>query len=180
MRNRKAMGWGEFIIGILLIILSIYTFFNPSAALKGIAVIYGLFALISGIIDIVYYAELEQRTGFAPAVSLISGIISIIAGTFILFNIAAGVWMLLFLFSLWFTMHCIGRLSHLPLVRLLNGHGYYYFTMIVNIIGLILGFLMLMNPVISFLSASYIIVIYLLILGIDSIIFSLVLLGIGN
>src|SRR5699024_12196769 len=81
------------------------------------------------------------------------------------------------LFPLWFIIHCIGRLSHLPFVRMTCGNGYYYFTMIVNIIGLILGFLMILNPILSFLSVGYIIAIYLLILGIDGVIFSFVLLN---
>ena len=71
-------------------------------------------------------------------------------------------------------------MSHLPFIRLACGNGYYYFTMIVNIIGLILGFMMILNPVLSFLSASYIIAIYLLILGIDSVIFPLSLLDSSN
>lgn len=180
MRNRKAVGWGELIVGVLLIILGIYTFIRPAAALEGVTLIYGIFALVTGIMDIVYYVKLEQRTGFAPAISLVSGIISVIAGVFILFNIVAGKWALLILFPIWFIMHCIGRLSHLPFVRLTCGSGYYYFTIIVNIIGLILGFMMILNPVLSFLSASYIIAIYLLILGIDSVIFSLALLDSRN
>lgn len=171
MKSRKAVGRGEFIFGVLLIILGIYTFIRPSAALEGATLIYGVFALMTGIMDIAYYIKIEQRTGFPPAISLVSGIISVIAGVFILFNIVAGEWALLILFPIWFIMHCIGRLSHLPFVRLTCVSGYYYFTMAVNIIGLILGFTMILNPVLSFLSASYIIAIYLLILGIDSVIF---------
>ena len=177
MKNRRTVGWSEFIVGTLLIILGIYTFVKPAAAVKGVTVIYGIFALVTGIMDIVYYIKAEQRTGFAPAVSLISGIISAIAGIFILFHLMAGEWALLILFPLWFIMHCIGRLSHLPFVRMTCGNGYYYFTMIVNIIGLILGFLMILNPILSFLSVGYIIAIYLLILGIDGVIFSFVLLN---
>ena len=180
MKSRKAVGRGEFIFGVLLIILGIYTFIRPSAALEGATHIYGVFALMTGIMDIAYYIKIEQRTGFPPAISLVSGIISVIAGVFILFNIVAGEWALLILFPIWFIMHCIGRLSHLPFVRLTCVSGYYYFTMAVNIIGLILGFTMILNPVLSFLSASYIIAIYLLILGIDSVIFSLALLDSRN
>lgn len=84
MRNRKAVGWGELIVGVLLIILGIYTFIRPAAALEGATLIYGIFALVTGIMDIVYYVKLEQRTGFAPTISLISGIISVIAITSIL------------------------------------------------------------------------------------------------
>lgn len=63
MRSRKAVGWGELIVGVLLIILGIYTFIRPAAALEGATLIYGIFALVTGIMDIVYYVKLEQRTG---------------------------------------------------------------------------------------------------------------------
>lgn len=45
-----------------------------------------------------------------------------------------------------------------------------------NILGLILGVLMIFNPFLSFLSASYLIGIYLIFLGIDSLVFALNLL----
>ena len=74
------------------------------------------------------------------------------------------------LFPVWFITHCISRLTHLPVIRWTAGTRYYYFTMVVNIIGLILGIFMICNPFLSFLSVSYIIGVYLLILGTDHIV----------
>ena len=74
------------------------------------------------------------------------------------------------LFPLWFIAHCISRLPNLNTVRLLSGSFTYYFTLILNIIGLILGTLMLIDPWISLLSIRYIVSFYLLLLGIDCII----------
>ena len=71
------------------------------------------------------------------------------------------------LFPLWFITHCISRLTHLPLIRMTAGTGYYYFTLIVNILGLLLGFVMIFNPLMSFFSVSYIIGGYLILIGID-------------
>ncbi len=175
-RNKKLLGCGELILGILLILLGIYTFVNPSSALTGVTVIYGILALVTGIVDIVYYIKLEQRTGFGPVFSLVGGILSIIAGILLLFNIDIGIWVLVVLFPIWFIAHCVARLAHLPYIRLTAGTGYYYFTLVVNILGLILGVLMIFNPFLSFLSASYLIGIYLIFLGIDSLVFALNLL----
>lgn len=176
-KNVKLLGWGELILGILLILLGIYTFANPSAAMTGVTVVYGTLALITGIVDIIFYVKLEQRTGFGPAFSLVGGILSIIVGILILCNIAAGAWTLVILFPIWFIAHCVARLTHLPYIRLTVGNGYYYFTLAVNILGLILGFLMIFNPYLSFLSISYLIGFYLLFLGIDSLVFAIHLLG---
>ncbi len=176
MKNRKAFGWGELIVGILLIILGIYTFINPSAAIEGVTFIYGLVALITGIIDLVFYIRLEQRSGFAPVLSLVGGIISIIAGLLILFNLGIGTWVMIILFPIWFIAHCIARLAHLPFIRITSGSGYYYFTLIINIIGLILGIMMIFDPFVSFFSLGYLIGMYLIFLGVDSIVFALNLL----
>ena len=173
MKNKTAIGWGELILGVLLIILGIYTFINPSAAMTGVTLVYGILALITGIVDIIFYVKLEQRTGFAPALSLVCGILSIIAGILIMFNLAVGEWVLIILFPIWFIAHCIARLAHLPYIRMTSGTGYYYFTIVINILGLILGVFMIFDPFISFISASYVIGIYLLCLGIDSIVFSI-------
>lgn len=116
MKRRSAFGWGELIIGILLIVLGAFTFARPSSALTGIVFVYGILAVITGIADIVFYVKIEQHTGFGPAVSLVTGILSILAGILLLFNPGAGKWAMVILFPLWFITHCISRLTHLPLI----------------------------------------------------------------
>ncbi|HJA93064.1 MAG TPA: DUF308 domain-containing protein [Candidatus Eisenbergiella merdipullorum] len=177
MRNRKAFGWAELILGILLCILGIYTFIHPSVGVTGATLLYGIVALVSGIIDIVFYIKLEQRTGFGPALSLVGGILSIIASLLILFNLGVGEWVLVILFPIWFIAHCIAQLAHLPFIRLMEGTGYYYFTLVINILGLLVGIFMFFTPFVSFFSVGYMIAIYLLFLGIDSVVFSLNLLS---
>ena len=71
---------------------------------------------------------------------------------------------------IWFIAHCISHLSHLNIIRITAGSSYYYFSLIINIIGLVLGFLMLIRPVIAVVSVGYIIGIYLILLGVDSIV----------
>ena len=80
MRNRSAFGWGELVVGIALVVLGIFTFARPSSALTGIVFVYGLLAVVTGIADIAFYVKIERHTGFGPVVSLITGILSILAG----------------------------------------------------------------------------------------------------
>ncbi len=170
MKRRSMLGWGELVVGILLILLGVFTFVRPSSALTGIVFLYGILAIVTGIMDIAFYVKVEKHTGFGPAVSLVTGILSLIAGILLLINPNAGKWVLTILFPLWFITHCISRLTHLPVIRLTAGTGYYYLTLVINIIGLILGIFMIFNPFISFLSVSYVIGGYLLLLGIDHIV----------
>ena len=176
MRSKKALGWGELILGILLTALGVFSFVRPASALTGVTYLYGILALITGVIDIVFYVKLEQRTGFGPGLSLAGGILSVIAGLTILLYPSAGAWALVVLFPIWFIAHCISRLTRLPFIRLAGRSGYYYFTLVLNILGIVLGFLMIVNPMISLFSIGYVIGVYLLILGIDSLVSALDLL----
>ena len=168
MKSRSSFGWLELIIGILLILLGVFTIVKPGIALTGLVVVYGIMALIMGIADIVLYVRVERYTGFGPMVSLISGILSVMTAIMLLVYPNSGKWVLSLLFPILFIAHCISRLSQLNTIRITAGNGMYYFTMVVNIIGVVLGFIMIINPLFSMLSVSYIVSIYLILLGVDS------------
>lgn len=173
MKKHSEFGWMELIVGILLILLGIFTFMRPGSMLTGIVVVYGIIAVITGIEDIVLYVRLEKYTGFGPMVSLISGILSVMCGVMLFVYPDAGKWILSLLFPVWFISHCISRLSHIQLLRIMRGKVVYYVALILNIIGIILGFLMLFQPVLTFISmriVGYIVAAYLVLLGIDNIV----------
>ena len=118
MRNRSFFSWFELIASIVLIALGIFTFLNPSKALSSLVVLYGLFALLTGIVDIVMYVRMERFTGFGPALSLAAGILSVMSGIMLMVYPSAGKWVLSLLFPIWFIAHCISRLCHLSTLRL--------------------------------------------------------------
>ena len=177
MKKGRALGIVELILGILLILLGLFTFLHPSSVLGGIAAVYGAIALITGIADIVFYAKMERRTGFGPVVSLVTGILSVIAGILILFNLSAGAWLVAPLFPFWFLALCISRLAQLPFTRMTSGSAAFWFSLVLNILGLVLGVLLLANPVLSILSSGWIIGAYLIALGMDSLFYALSLLS---
>ena len=166
MRRRSGFGWMECIEGVLLLGLGSYTFAQPDRALTGFIVMYGIVAVTMGIADILLYVRVEHFTGFGPIVSLISGALSVMTGVMLLVYPNAGKWVMSLLFPLWFLAHCIGRLSGLHTVRLWAGDFTYYFTLIMNVLGLILGGLMLVDPLVSWLSARYLVSFYLILLGV--------------
>lgn len=171
MRKRYSnFGWMELAVGILLVALGVFTFMRPGAALTGAMMLYGVLAVVTGIADIILYVRMEKYTGFGPVVSLVSGILSVMSGVMLFVYPGAGRWIFSLLFPIWFIAHCISRLSRLNTIRVVAGNFYYYFTLTVNILGILLGFFMILLPWISILSAGMIISIYLILLGIDSII----------
>lgn len=50
------------------------------------------------------------------------------------------------------------------------GNGVYYFTMAINIIGLVLGFIMFFRPLLTLTTIRCLAAVYLIMLGIDSIV----------
>ena len=168
MKRRSSYGVYELIVGILLILLGIFTFTRPQSALTGLVVLYGLLATITGIGDIVFYVKMEKHTGFGPTISLISGILSVMTGLVLMVHPGAGRWAMMVFFPSWFIAHCISHLSHGHMVRFVAGSAAYWFSLIINSLGLALGFLMLIKPYYSLLSITFMIGVYLILLGLDS------------
>ena len=177
MKKRSGFGWLELIEGILLILLSIYTIVRPDRALTGWIVLYGLIAVIMGVADILLYIRVERFTGFGPIVSLVSGALSVMTGVMLLVYPNAGKWVMSLLFPLWFLAHCISRLAGLRTVRLLTNRFTYWFTLVMNVLGLVLGVMMLARPWVSLLSLEYLVSFYLMLLGVDCIILACSRLG---
>ena len=89
----------------------------------------------------------------------------------------AGMVVLTVLFPIWFIAHCISRLVHLGHIRYVAGKGIYYFSLVVNIIGLILGFIMFLRPLFTLTAIGCLAGIYLILLGIDAIVIALSRMG---
>lgn len=170
MRRRSGFGWLQLLIGILLIVLGIWAFSDPYLALTGMVVACGIAAIIMGIADILLFVQVERFTGFGPSLSLVSGILSVMSGIMLLAYPGAGVMVLTLLFPIWFIAHCLSRLCHLSAIRFIAGSGVYYFTMVLNIIGLVLGFMMLLSPLFTLETICYFAGLYLMLLGVDSIV----------
>ena len=165
MNTRKRLGWMELIEGALLLVLGIVTLTRPRGALTTLVVAYGLIALLTGLVDIAFYIVMEKHTGFGPTISLVTGILSVLAGCALI--------ALLVIFPIWFLTHCISRLTHLNIVRLVAGTASYYLTLIANILGIILGVMMLFDPMMSIVSMSALIGTDLILLGAESIAFAI-------
>lgn len=173
MKRKSSFGWNELLIGLLLLILGVFTFVRPESMLTGAVVIYGIIAIVMGVEDIVVYARLSRFTGFGPTLSLVSGILSVMCGVMLIANPNVGKWALTVLFPIWFIAHCISGLTHTNLIRLIGNPFYYYFSLFLNILGLVLGFMMIFSPAFSFLTIraiSYFVAAYLMLFGIESIV----------
>ena len=173
MKRKNGFGWSEFAVGVLLILLGIFAFIRPESMLTGAVVVYGVIAIVMGIEDLVIYARISRFTGFGPMLSLISGILSVMCGVMLVANPNVGKWALTVLLPIWFIAHCISELTRANLIRLIGNPFYYYLSLILNILGLLLGFVMIFSPALSFMTIRVICcmaAVYLILFGIESII----------
>jgi uncharacterized membrane protein HdeD (DUF308 family) len=169
-KGRKRFGWLQLVLGILLMLAGVYAMLHPVGTVSGEAFLYGVAAVVTGAVDILLYIHLERRTGFGPVFSLVTGIFSLLAGVLILLRPGAGRWYLVILFPVWFLAHCLSNLARLPLTRWVIGSTNYYISLVLNILGLIISFMMMFSPVLSMLSLPLLISGYLILLGADSVV----------
>lgn len=177
MRRRSGFGWLELAIGIVLIVLGVLVFVKPALVLTGMVFAYGIAAVVMGIADIILFIEVQRYTGFGPVLSLISGVLSVMTGLMLVVYPGTGALVLTILFPIWFIAHVVSRLAHLGHIRYVAGDGVYYFTLIVNLIGLFLGILMVVSPLFTLSTIRCFAGAYLILLGLDSVVMSVSKMG---
>lgn len=157
------------ISGVLLIAAGICTFVNPSGSLTWLVTFYGVLAIITGAADIIFYIRSSALIGFAPMLSLVLGVLSVMAGTMLIVHPGAISMAVVLLLPLWFITHCIARLVSICQRRYELKRAAFNLGIVMNVLGIVLGILMVVYPYISFVSAGVLVGTYLLLLGIDSI-----------
>ena len=172
----RRVNWWELIAGIVMIALGIASLARPSLAVTGLVYAYGAAGVIVGVADILRYIRVERYTGFGPMVSLVAGVLSVMAGVVILVNPRVGMAVFSLLFALWFITHCVSRLASLSRVRLVAGRGAYYAALVLNLVGLVLGAVLVVLPTASILTLGYLAAVYLIVLGAESLVMAFVVL----
>lgn len=170
MKRRSTFGWLDLLRGILFLVLGIVTICKPNIALTGLVIFYGIIAIISGIAEIVLYARLRKHTGLESKVALVTGMISTLAGVLLLLNPVIGKWIFNFAFAIWFITHCVSRIVDYDFTRHIAGKAVSIVLLCLNILGLLLGILMIFNPLLFSVSLGVLIAVTLIIIGVSSII----------
>lgn len=173
MNRQSDIGWFELIVGIILIIFGVVIMRQPVGVLTWIVILCGVLAILSGIGDIVLYVKMEQFTGFGPIVSLVTGILSVMAGFMLAAYPEAGNWAIAMILPIWIIAHCISRLSHLQYMKMHYGMTYYTISLILNILGLLVGILLIFRPMITILSMGVLVGGFMIIEGVELILVGL-------
>ncbi len=160
----------EIIIGLLMVVLGIVALVRPSELLGDFIRIFAAMAVISGVRDIMFYCKAGRYTGVRSVLSLVTSIVGIMTGIIFFIYPGAGTIIISLFIPLWFISHSLFQIVSLDIIRNFMTENHYRFSLIVGIIGLILGVITLLHPLLSSRIIMAIIGLYLIVTGITSIV----------
>lgn len=166
--NNRGFDWGAFIGGILLVVAGFLVMAYPDRSFKTFVFLFGVISIIQGVLWISAYAKFKDLFGMSW-LTILSGILDIIVGILFLASRSVGGIALAILFAIWFMTDSIVGIvfaSHLKSFST----GYYVFSLILNIISLIIAIVMLFNPLIAAWTLVYVVAFWLLVFGFNEII----------
>ncbi|HAT55313.1 MAG TPA: hypothetical protein DCW31_08785 [Lactobacillus sp.] len=163
--TRRPFDWYSFILGVLFIIVAVIAFVDPTSSLMAVVAAFGVVALLRGIYEVWFHDDVQRLLGRSPIWLLIMGILDIVIGAFLIFHLGIGVRLLPIFFAVWFIVDSLTGLITSGLLRTFDKN-YFWFSVALDVLGLILGILLLFKPVVAALTLATLIGIYFLIAGI--------------
>ncbi|NKC68543.1 HdeD family acid-resistance protein [Vagococcus fluvialis] len=167
----KKFNFELFLIGFILVWVSILAFKNPETDLIALTLIFSISAFVKGLLEISVYRKIKKSDeGFSRIDGLV-GLIDILIAIFFLVNIFIGISILPFIFSVWFIADSVVNLLNIKKINIKNKFklGLY---VIANCICVFAGFVLLVNPIVAALTLAFIVGCNLLITGINYLILS--------
>ncbi len=164
MYQEKKFDWMSLILGIVFIVLGCWSLKNPDTTLSLLSILVGVGALLKGIYEFLLRSTINTLLGTRSTWLLIMSILDIVLGCVFIFRIAAGVMTISIIFAFWFIIDCIGQLSVASFYKQFH-KGYYWWLVILNILGIIVGIALLFNPMVSAMTIVWLISCFLLLIG---------------
>ena len=155
------LNWSSLIIGTLLLIIAVVIFSNPVQNFYTLTWLIGLLIMIGGL----FRRTAKKLVGVNTKLILINGIIDLIFGILVVFNVGASSVFFVFMFAFWFIFSSVIGLFTISQQHQLRG-----LSIIVNILGIILGIVLLFNPMMGMIFVSTLIAFTFAILGVTYVI----------
>lgn len=157
MANIKVARWSSLILGILAIALGILVILNPVEATISIVTMLGIILLVAGVIKIVQYVKTDI---FHFGSFLVTAILDIILGLLVLWNVLDSTIAFTYLVGFWVIAQGITQIAgSIDLKRF--GISTWWLGLIGGILGIVAGFILLVNPALSFVYVTTFVAIYL-------------------
>lgn len=164
-QDNGKLKWSSLIMGTLLLIVAVIIFSYPVKNFYTLTWLIGLFIFINGVIQLLFRRAARALAGSGSGLIVVIGIIDIIFGLLVIFNVGASSTFFIFMFAAWFIVSSIIGLMTISKQSRLKG-----LSIIVNVLGLLLGIILLFNPMMGMILVSTMIAITFAILGVTYVI----------
>lgn len=169
MRPRWGFDWHEFITGVLCLVAAYVVVGMPQVSLTAMSIVFGFLAFLSGLTTISGFNKLRDFVGNWALFALVIGILDVLIGIYFIVRPDMGLTVIGLIVGFWFVLDSIERLAVVGLLRDF-GTGYFVVSIILDVLSLILGLLLIFNPLIAALSITWVVGFYLVIFGINAIV----------
>lgn len=169
MAEKKGFNWIALLVGIVLIVGSVFAFMNPVATFLTLAIMLGIVAVVRGLMLIVAFFRISERTTFKVWFFLIVGILLTILGVIFLFRPAFAAIVFAFMIAAWFIFDAINNLINIDRMKP-SGNGIYFLSIALNLLFLVGGIITALHPWIVGISIPIIIGISLMSSGIQNLV----------
>ena len=139
-QDNGKLKWSSLIMGTLLLIVAVIIFSYPVKNFYTLTWLIGLLILINGVIQLLFRRAMRAIAGSGSGLIVVIGIIDIIFGLLVIFNVGASSTFFIFMFAAWFIVSSVIGLMTISKQNRLKG-----LSIIVNVLGLLLGIILLLT-----------------------------------
>lgn len=132
-QDNGKLKWSSLIMGTLLLIVAVIIFSYPVKNFYTLTWLIGLLILINGVIQLLFRRAARAIAGSGSGLIVVIGIIDIIFGLLVIFNVGASSTFFIFMFAAWFIVSSVIGLMTISKQNRLKG-----LSIIVNVLGLLL------------------------------------------
>lgn len=166
MTERQAVSYGRWVQvlrGIVAIIFGIIALATPGITLLALIFLFGIFALIDGVVAIVN-AVFRRKESPNWGILLLDGILGILIGAAALLWPGATAIILLYIIASWAVV--TGIIEIVAAFSLAGGIGHEWGLALAGLVSVIFGILLFLNPIPGILSLVWVLGIYAIVYGI--------------
>ncbi|MBG9979161.1 HdeD family acid-resistance protein [Ruoffia tabacinasalis] len=167
--TENGFNWWSLIIGIIYIVLGILAFNNPLGSASFVIYLFAFAVAFKGIAQIIIRNRLKEYSGMTNNWMIVIGIIDIIIGVFLFFNVTAVFIALPIVFAMWFIIDSVIALISARTIRKYSKRNFWLIVFL-SIISIIIGIILIFNPIASILTVAYLVGIYFTLNGLSFVI----------
>ncbi|MGN5882547.1 MULTISPECIES: HdeD family acid-resistance protein [Staphylococcus] len=158
--------WSSVIIGLLFSLIGILSVSFPMKNLAVITWLFGIFFIFNGIAELFFRRLTKSFVGVSSGWLMILGILNIIFGILFIVFTDVGQVAIVYMLAFWFIFASIlGIFTVTPAEQ--TNNVYHFFSILVNIIGIIAGIILLFNPFIGAYIIAFFVGITFLLIGLN-------------